>query len=77
MCFVDYDHNSDNQQLTRRIVTFRKTRSAFRRQEEIHRQQLYQGTVLAGGALDEGYRTCQNDGVSSENALNIFVETEE
>ena len=56
MCFVDYDHNSDNQQLTRRIVTFRKTGSASRRKEEIHRQQLYQGTVLAGILRDIGFR---------------------
>ena len=55
-CFVHYEHNSDKQQLTRRIVTFRKTGSAYRRQEETHRQRLYRGTTLAGILRDVGFR---------------------
>ena len=55
-CFVHYEHNWDKQQLTRRIVTFRKTGSAYRRQEETHRQRLYRGTTLAGILRDVGFR---------------------
>jgi hypothetical protein len=55
-CFVQYEHDSDTQQLTRRIVTFRKTGNAYRRHEEIHRQQLYRGTTLADTLRDVGFR---------------------
>ena len=55
-CFVHYEHNSDKQQLTRRIVTFRKTGNEYRRQEETHRQQLYRGTTLADILRDIGFR---------------------
>jgi len=41
-CLVEYQHDEQNQQLTRRIVTFRKTGDAYRRHEETHRQQLFE-----------------------------------
>jgi SAM-dependent methyltransferase len=40
-CLVDYRHDDAQQQLTRRIVTFRKVGDVYRRHEEIHRQQLF------------------------------------
>jgi SAM-dependent methyltransferase len=55
-CLVYYEHNSDTQQLTRRIVTFRKTGNTYRRHEEAHRQRLYGGTTLAGILRDIGFR---------------------
>lgn len=55
-CLVYYEHNPDKQQLTRHIVTFRKTGNTYRRQEETHRQRLYRGTTLAGILRDVGFR---------------------
>lgn len=55
-CLVYYEHNPDEQTLTRRIVTFRKNGNTYRRQEETHRQQLYRGTTLAGILRDIGFR---------------------
>lgn len=40
-CLVEYEHDESNQQLTRRIVTFRRIGDLYRRHEETHRQQLY------------------------------------
>lgn len=45
-CLVEYQHNEQNQQLTRRIVTFRKVGDAYRRQEEIHCQQLFEESAI-------------------------------
>ncbi len=55
-CLVEYRHDASKQQLTRRIVTFRKIGDAHRRQEETHRQQLYRGTSLARMLRDIGFR---------------------
>lgn len=55
-CLVYYEQGSDAQQLTRRIVTYRKTSQGYRRQEEIHRQRLYRGPELAGILRDIGFR---------------------
>jgi len=55
-CTVYYEHNSDTQQLTRRIVTYRKTGHGYRRHVETHRQQLYRGTTLAGILRAVGFR---------------------
>ena len=41
-CLVEYQHDQIRQQLTRRIVTFRQIGDTYRRQEEIHRQQLFE-----------------------------------
>ena len=41
-CLVEYQHDEPSQQLTRRIVTFRKIDDAYRRHEETHRQQLFE-----------------------------------
>jgi SAM-dependent methyltransferase len=40
-CLVEFQHDESNQQLTRRIITFRKIGDAYRRHEETHRQQLF------------------------------------
>lgn len=55
-CLVQYQHQPEKQRLTRRIVTFRNSGKAYRRHEETHRQQLYQGTTLAGTLRDIGFR---------------------
>lgn len=41
-CLVEYQHDEQNQQLTRRIVTFRRVGGTYRRSEEVHRQQLFE-----------------------------------
>lgn len=46
-CLVEYRHDEQNHQLTRRIVTFRQIGDAYRRHEETHRQQLFaEGCVV-------------------------------
>jgi hypothetical protein len=42
--------------LTRRITTFRKVGRYYRRAEETHVQQLYQGSQLAGDLREIGFR---------------------
>ena len=46
-CLVDFLHDEPRQQLTRRIVTFRKVGEMYRRHEETHRQQLYERAAVA------------------------------
>jgi SAM-dependent methyltransferase len=53
---VEYHHDVSKQQLTRRIVTFRKAGAGYRRHEESHRQQLYKGTSLAQLLRGIGFR---------------------
>src|SRR5262249_23127959 len=55
-CLVEYQPDDSQRQLTRRIVTFRKMGAAYRRQEETHGQQLYQGTRIAHLLRDIGFR---------------------
>jgi SAM-dependent methyltransferase len=40
-CLVEFERDESRQQLTRRIISFRKLGELYRRQEVIHRQQLY------------------------------------
>jgi len=58
-CLVECRHDSRKQQLTRRIVTFRKWGDGFRRSEEVHTQQLYRGEVLAELLKSIGFRVKQ------------------
>ncbi len=46
-CLVEYQHDEPKQQLTRRIVTFRKLGDVYRRHEETHRQQLFEERRVA------------------------------
>ena len=55
-CLVEYEHDVMKQRLTRRIITFRKFGSAYRRHEEMHRQQLHRGTALAHLLRSIGFR---------------------
>ena len=55
-CLVEYQQDVSKQQLTRRIVTFRKNSEVYRRHEETHRQQLYQGTSIAQMLRNIGFR---------------------
>ena len=45
-CLVEFQHDEARQQLTRRIVTFRKTGDTWRRHEETHRQRLYESRTV-------------------------------
>jgi SAM-dependent methyltransferase len=55
-CLVEYDHDDTKQKLTRRIVSFRKVGDNYRRREETHVQQLYQGTSIAEMLRGIGFR---------------------
>lgn len=45
-CLVEYQHDETRRQLSRRIVTFRRIGEAYRRSEEVHRQQLFDEVVV-------------------------------
>jgi SAM-dependent methyltransferase len=55
-CLVELQNDVSKQQLSRRIVTFRKNGQVYRRHEETHRQQLYQGTTIARMLRNIGFR---------------------
>jgi SAM-dependent methyltransferase len=55
-CLVEFQHDLPKEQLSRRIVTFRKMDDGYRRHEETHRQQLYRGTSIARMLRDIGFR---------------------
>jgi SAM-dependent methyltransferase len=58
-CLVDCRQDVARQQLTRRIVSFRKVGENFRRHEETHTQQLYPGTKIAETLRGVGFRVRQ------------------
>ena len=53
---VDVDEDTLTNRLTRRITTFRRVGSAFRRDEEVHRLQLYSRSEVAKELRDVGFR---------------------
>ena len=55
-CLVEYQHDESNQQLVRRIVTFRKIGDAYRRREETHRQQLYEENSVVTMLANIGFQ---------------------
>ncbi|MEQ9623158.1 class I SAM-dependent methyltransferase [Coleofasciculus chthonoplastes] len=52
---VEKLEDSEQELLTRRIITFRKVGEYYRRDEEVHRQQLYQGTDIAKQLRQVGF----------------------
>lgn len=56
-CLVEYQHEESKQQLTRRIVTFRKIGENYRRQEEVHRQQLFNESEIKAMLERIGFQT--------------------
>lgn len=58
-CLVEYRQDVAKQQLTRRIVTFRKIGDTYRRHEETHVQQLYSRTQIAEMLRTIGFRVRQ------------------
>jgi SAM-dependent methyltransferase len=58
-CLVECRQDVARQQLTRRIVSFRKVGGTYRRHEESHTQQLYRGTKIAELLRDLGFRVRQ------------------
>jgi SAM-dependent methyltransferase len=58
-CLVEVRQEVARQQLTRRIVSFRKVGDMYRRHEESHTQQLYPGTKVAEMLRDIGFRVRQ------------------
>ena len=55
-CLVEYDEDRQRERLTRRITTFRKVGTQYRRDEEIHVQQLLRGVELAAELREIGFR---------------------
>src|SRR5579871_1460154 len=55
-CLVEIRQEVATQQLTRRIVTFRRVGDSYRRHEESHTQQLYSGKRIAAMLRDIGFR---------------------
>ncbi|HEV3341951.1 MAG TPA: class I SAM-dependent methyltransferase [Pirellulales bacterium] len=55
-CLVEIRHDESNRQLSRRIVTFRKTGDAYRRHEETHRQQLVEEATVVDVLQRTGFR---------------------
>jgi SAM-dependent methyltransferase len=55
-CLTEYQHDLRRNRLTRQITTFRKVGRQFRRAEETHVQQLYEGSKLASILREIGFR---------------------
>jgi hypothetical protein len=58
---VEYDAGPAKQVLTRRIVSFRKLGSTYRRAEEIHRLRLFEPADLMTALSSAGFRAKQVD----------------
>lgn len=54
-CLVEYRHDQRRQQLTRRIVTFRRIDSYYRRDEETHQLQLFGESFVRSTLEDVGF----------------------
>ncbi|MBD2577868.1 hypothetical protein [Oscillatoria sp. FACHB-1406] len=61
---VEKQEDRNSQILTRRIITFRKIGDSYRRDEEIHRQQLYRATELAAELTRIGFQVKTTRGSS-------------
>jgi SAM-dependent methyltransferase len=55
-CLVEFLHDEPKQQLTRKIVTFRKVGETYRRQEEMHCQQLYKSAAVVEIVRSVGFQ---------------------
>jgi len=53
---VEVDEDTQTNQLTRRITSFRKVGELYKRDEEVHRLQLYKRSELAHELRDVGFR---------------------
>jgi SAM-dependent methyltransferase len=56
LVLVEKEEDPQRSILTRRIITFRKTGSQYRRTDEVHRQRLYKVTDVAAGLRLAGFR---------------------
>ena len=56
VCLTEYDHDQRRNRLTRRITTFRMAGRWYRRAEETHVQQLYEGSQVASDLRRIGFR---------------------
>lgn len=54
-CLVEFKPDRENQQLTRSIVTFRKQGDWYRRDEEVHRLQLYSAPEICNILRETGF----------------------
>ena len=53
---LEVDEDYETNRLTRRIVSFRKQGDLYRRDEEVHRLQLYKGSDVAQALREAGFR---------------------
>ena len=56
MCVEVYGRFRERKQLERRITTFRKAGSSYRREHEVHRLRLYELAQLASELRQVGFR---------------------
>ncbi|MDJ0716129.1 MAG: methyltransferase domain-containing protein [Prochloraceae cyanobacterium] len=56
---VEKEEDLEQNILTRRIITFRKVGEYYRRDEEIHRQQLYKGADIVKVLLQVGFQNVE------------------
>jgi SAM-dependent methyltransferase len=70
---VDYDEDTTAAQLTRRITAFRQVDGAYRRTCEVHRLQLYRGTVMARLLRHIGFRVRMVRGYGSFRFPKAYV----
>ena len=70
---TEYEEDTTTHQLTRRIVTFRKVDGCYRRDEENHRLQLYQGTDVAAALRRVGFRVRTVRGYGQQRFPKAYV----
>lgn len=56
VCLVEREEDSRTQRLTRRITTFRRFGESWRRRDETHVAQLYEGSAVVRLLRDAGFR---------------------
>jgi len=66
---VDVDEDARTNQLTRRITSFRKLGQLYRRDEEIHRLQLYKRSEVAKELRAAGFRVRTIDAYGSQQMI--------
>lgn len=70
---TEYEEDPATQRLTRRIVTFRQEGGLYRRDEEVHRLQLYRGADVAAALRRVGFRVRLVRGYGQQRFPNAYV----
>jgi len=70
---VEVDEDTRTRRLTRRIISFRKSGSLFRRDEEVHRLQLYKRSEILKELRAAGFRARTLDGYGDQPMIDGCV----